>query len=63
MDKDAQKAAKLTLSSIENTKVRNLEKAEEDYLKAEDLINKYRQKDQFEEFINLYNAYLYENNK
>lgn len=48
---DAKKAALLINKSIEQTHALKLEDAEKTYLKAQEIIDKYREKDRNEEFF------------
>lgn len=57
MKSDAKKAAKLTNKSIEQTHALKLEEAEKSYLKAQEIITKYKKKDKTEEFYELFATY------
>lgn len=57
MKSDAKKAATLINKSIEKTHALKLDDAEKSYLKAQEIINKYNEKDKTEEFYKLFVAY------
>ena len=54
MKSDAKKAASLINKSIEHTEAVKLDKAEKTYLQAQDIINKYKEKNKAEEFYELF---------
>lgn len=57
MKSDAKKAASLINKSIEQTHELKLDKAEKSYLKAQKIINTYKEKDKAEEFYDLFVAF------
>ena len=57
MKSDAKKAASLINKSIEQTHALKLDDAEKTYLKAQDIINSYKEKDKSEEFYELFVAF------
>ena len=57
MKSDAKKAASLTNKSIEQAQALKLDKAEKSYLKAQEIINKYKEKNKAEEFYELFIAF------
>lgn len=57
MKSDAKKAASLINKSIEQTHDLKLDKAEKSFLKAQEIINKYKEKDKAEEFYELFIAF------
>ena len=57
MDSDAKKAASLINESIEQTHALELEHAEKSFLKAQEIINKYKDNDKTEEFYQLFVTY------
>ncbi len=54
MKSDAKKAASLINKSIEQTHELKLDKAEKTYLKAQEIINNYKEKDNALEFYDLF---------
>ncbi len=54
MKSDAKKAASLINKSIEQTHELKLDKAEKTYLKAQEIINTYKETDKVEEFYELF---------
>lgn len=54
MKSDAKKAASLINKSIEQTHELKLDKAEKTYLKAQEIINNYKEKDNAQEFYDLF---------
>ena len=54
MKSDAKKAASLINKSIELTHELKLDKAEKTYLKAQEIINNYKEKDNAQEFYDLF---------
>lgn len=60
VDGDAKKAAKLNMESIEYVKQQNLDKAQETYNESQEIVNRYKATDQYEEFYAAYSKYLLE---
>lgn len=54
MKSDAKKAASLVNKSIEQTHALKFDKAEKSYLKAQEIINTYNEKNKAEEFYELF---------
>ena len=57
MKSDAKKAASLINKSIEHTHALKLDQAEKTYLKAQEIINSYKEKDKAIEFYELFVSY------
>ena len=57
MESDAKKAASLVNKSIEQSHDLKFEKAEKTYLKAQEIINKYIEKDKATEFFEYFATY------
>jgi len=57
MNSDAKKAASLINKSIEQTQALKLENAEKTYLKAQKIIDKYKEKEKSDEFFKLFVNY------
>lgn len=57
MKSDAKKAATLVNKSIEQSHDLKFDKAEKSYLKAQEIINKYKEKNKTEEFYELFIAF------
>ena len=57
MKSDAKKEASLVNKSIEQTHALKLDKAEKSYLKAQEIINTYKDKNKAEEFYELFIAF------
>lgn len=61
VDSDARKAAELNLQSLNYIKNRDLKKAEELYKESQEIVARYKGKEQYKEFQNAYSNYMLEN--
>lgn len=57
MKSDAKKAASLINKSVEQTHALEFDKAEKSYLKAQEIINNYKEKGKTEEFYEIFIAF------
>lgn len=59
LDGDAKKAAELNKKSLDYAKDSDLKKAEELYQESQQIVDKYRKTDEYEDFQKAYNKYMH----